>query len=78
MQITRCIKKETSIASYLRPLHPALSVVCKLRSILEGAGTQGEAILFKFGSRCTIKALLRLLKLWGPELLTCKLTQLRL
>lgn len=56
VQITRCIKKETSIVSYLRPLQSALGIVGKLGSLLEGRDIQGGAVLFKFLSCCKIKA----------------------
>lgn len=62
MKITRRVKKETSIASWLRPCQPALGVVGELGSILEGRSIQEETVLFKFGSHYKTKALLRLLK----------------
>ena len=57
VQITRRIKKETSIASHSRPLCAAcaLGLVCKPGGILNGGGSQGEDVLFKFGSHCKIE-----------------------
>lgn len=58
VQITRRIKKETNIVSHSRPLPAAcaLGLVCKPGGILNGGGSQGEGVLFKFGSRGKIKA----------------------
>lgn len=57
VQITRHMKKETSVASYSRPFQAALGQVCKPGGILEGGSVQGEAILSTFGSCCKSKAL---------------------